>query len=381
MANVQTQSLTQMLQNFASAVQGSVTSAILNFNIGTVLRALGEAVSGIALWLQGLILQMMALTRASTSTGPDLDTWFADFGFARLGAASATGSVTFSRFTPTAQAVIPVGTVVQTTDGSQQFTVNLDTTNAAYSSTLGGYVLAPSVPSVTVTVTAVTPGSAANVLAGTISQMSQSVPGVDTVTNAAAFTNGIDAQSDANALASFQSWLLSLSKATKAAIGNAITSLQQNLTYTITENSTYAGVYQPGNFWVMVDDGSGAPSDNLISNVSNAIDAVRGFTITFDVHKPIVVSANISMTIATASGYTHSAVVALVQAALQSFISTLPRDPVTQTVTLPYSRLSQVAYDASPGVINVTGITLNSGTSDVVGTSQQVIRAGTLVVN
>jgi hypothetical protein len=86
------------------------------------------------------------------------------------------------------------------------------------------------------------------------------------------------------------------------------------------------------------------------------------------------------MTVATAAGYTHSAVVSTVQAALQSFISTLPRDPVSQTVTLPYSRLSQVAYDASPGVTNVTGITLNSGTSDLVGTSQQVIRAGTLTV-
>lgn len=380
MANVQTQSLTQMLQNFASTVQGSVTSAILNFNIGTVFRALGEAVSGIALWLQGLILQMLALTRASTSTGADLDSWFADFGFTRLAASYATGTVTFSRFTPTAQAVVPVGTVVQTTDGSQQFTVNLDTTNAAYSSTLGGYVLAAGVSSVSVTVTAVTAGTGGNVLSGSISQLSQSVPGVDTVTNAAAFTNGTDAEKDPVALARFQSWLLSLSKATKAAIGNAINSLQQGLTYTINENQTYAGVYQPGNFWIMVDDGSGAPSDTLVSTVYNAIDAVRGFTITFDVHKPIVVSANISMTIATASGYTHSDVVALVQTALQKFIIGLPRDQTAQTVTLPYSRLSQVAYDASPGVANVTGITLNSGTSDVVGSNQQVIRPGTLTV-
>jgi uncharacterized phage protein gp47/JayE len=376
MAQVQTQSLTQMLQNFASTVQGSVTSAILNFNIGTVLRALGEAVSGIALWLQGMILQMLALTRASTSTGSDLDSWLADFGFARLAAVASTGTVTFSRFTPTAQAVVPVGTVIQTTDGSQQFAVNLDTSNTAYSATLGGYVLAAGTASVSVTVTAVTAGSGGNVLAGTISQLSQSVPGVDTVTNAAAFTNGADAESDANALARFQTWLQSLSKATKAAIGNAITSIQQGLTYTITENANYAGAYQPGNFVVVFDDGSGAPSDALLNTVSNAIDTVRGFTITFDVHKPVVVNATVVMTITTASGYTHSVIVATVTAALQSYINALPLG-----TSLAYSRLAQVAYDASPAVTNVTGVTLNGGTSDLAATSKQTIKASTVTVN
>jgi uncharacterized phage protein gp47/JayE len=376
MANVQTQSLTQMLQNFASTVQGSVTSALLNFNIGTVFRALGEAVSGIALWLQGMILQMLALTRASTSTGSDLDSWFADFGFSRLAASYATGTVTFSRFTPTSQAVVPVGTVVQTTDGSEQFTVNTDTTNPAYSATLGGYVLAANVASVSVTVTAVTAGTGGNVLANTITQLSQSVPGVDTVTNAAAFSNAVNAESDATALARFQSWLLSLSKATKAAIGNAINSLQQGLTYTITENYSYAGVYQPGFFYVVIDDGSGTPSDTLVSTVYNAIDAARGFTITFDVKKPIVVTATVAMTIATAAGYTHSTVAAAVQAALQAYINSLPLG-----TSLAYSRLAQVAYDASPAVTNVTGVTLNGGTSDVTADAKTVVKASTITVN
>jgi uncharacterized phage protein gp47/JayE len=376
MANVQTQSLTQMLQNFASTVQGSVTSAILNFNIGTVFRALGEAVSGIALWLQGMILQMLALTRASTSTGSDLDSWFADFGFARLAASYATGTVTFSRFTPTSQAVVPVGTVVQTTDGTQQFTVNTDTTNPAYSAALGGYVLAAGAASISVTVTAVTAGTGGNVLAGTISQLSQSVPGVDTVTNAAAFTNAVDAETDANALARFQTWLQSLSKATRVAIGNAINSLQQGLTYTITENYNYAGTYQPGHFSVVVDDGSGAPSDALISTVYNAIDAVRGFTITFDVNKPVVVHATVAMTITSASGYTHSTIAALVQTALQTYINSLPLG-----TPLAYSRLAQVAYDASSAVTNVTGVTLNGGASDLAATSQQVIKYTSVVVS
>jgi uncharacterized phage protein gp47/JayE len=377
MANVQTQSLTQMLQNFASAVQGSASSFLLNFNIGTVLRALGEAVSAQALWLQGLILQMLTLARASTSTGTDLDSWFADFGFARLAASPASGLVTFARFTPTAQAVVPVGAVVQTGDGTQQFTVNLDTTNAAYSAALGGFVLAAGVASINLSVTAVTAGTIANVVIGAISQLAQSVPGVDTVNNAAAFTDGVDQETDPNARARFVTYLASLSKATKAAIGNAISSLQQGLTYTLTENQTYGGVYQPGNFVVVFDDGSGTPSDSLLVTVQNAIDAVRGFTITFDVHKPIIVTAGVIMTIATAVGSVHADVTVQVATAVKAYINSLPLG-----TPLAYSRLAQVAYDAAPGIVtNVTGVTLNGGTSDVNADFKSVVKFSTVVVN
>jgi hypothetical protein len=82
------------------------------------------------------------------------------------------------------------------------------------------------------------------------------------------------------------------------------------------------------------------------------------------------------MTITTAAGYTHSAVTAIVQAALQNYINTLPLG-----TSLAYSRLAQVAYDASPGVTNVTAVTLNGGTSDVVATNQQVVKASTVTVN
>ncbi len=89
----------------------------------------------------------------------------------------------------------------------------------------------------------------------------------------------------------------------------------------------------------------------------------------------MVVTANVAMTITTAAGYSHSAVVTLVQAALQSYINSLA---IGQT--LSYSRLAQVAYDASPGVTNVTGTTLNSGTADLAATNQQIVKYGTVTV-
>jgi hypothetical protein len=380
MSDLQTKSFTTIVQDYAAAVQG-YSSRLVDFTIGSVLRALSEAQAACVLWLQGMILQVLAKTRAATSNGADLDSFVADFGLTRLPASFATGQETFSRFTPTQQAVVPIGALVQTGDGSQQFAVELDSTNAAYSAALGGYVLAPGVASVTAPVIALTAGTAANVVSGSISALAQAIPGVDTVTNAAALTSGVDAETDPALRARFISYLKSLSKATKAAIVYAILSLQQGITETLTENQTKAGVYQPGYFFAVIDDGSGAPPDSLVSTVYNAIDLVRPFTVTFDVFKPNVVSASIVMTIATAAGYTHSAVVAVVIAALQNFINTLPRDSTTQIMLLPYSKLAQVAYDSSPGVTNVTGVTLNGGVADISASAQQTIKAATLTVN
>lgn len=370
-----TKDFSTLVQEMVSNVQG-YASSLVDLTIGSILRAALESVSAVVMWLQGLILALLATTRAATASGADLDSWVADFGLSRLAATYATGQVTFSRFTPTIQAVVPVGAVVQTADGSQQFTVNLDTSNAAYSATLGGYVVPVGTQGITVSVTAVTAGSSANVVSGAISTLAQAIPGVDTVANAAAFTNGANAETDAALRVRFVAWVQSLSKATVAAVGYAITSLQQGLTYTLTQNQTRAGVYQPGYFFVVVDDGTGAPSASLLSTVYNAIDAVRPITVTFDVFAPTVLTANVVMTITTANGYTHSAVVSSVQTALQNFINTLPLG-----TSLAYSRLPQIAYDASPGVTNVTGVTLNGGTADVSATSQQVVKAGTLVVN
>ena len=50
-------------------------------------------------------------------------------------------------------------------------------------------------------------------------------------------------------------------------------------------------------------------------------------------------------------------------------------------VILPYSKISQLAYGASSYVTNVSSITLNGGTSDLIATSKQVIRTGTITVN
>lgn len=368
MASIQTQDWVTLVRNQVSAIQG-YAKWLVDLTVGSVLRAVVEANAALVIWLQGLLMQVLSLTRASTSSGADLDSWVADFGFTRLPAVAATGIVTFSRFTTTQQALVPIGATVQTADGTQQFTVQIDTTNSAYSAALGGYVIAAGTGSVSVPVTAVTLGAAGNAVAGSVTVIAGAISGVDTVTNAAAFVNGADAESDAAVRTRFVAYVASLSKATKAAVAAAIAGVKQGLTYVILENQTYAGLTQNGTFIVIVDDGTGSPPSTLLSSVSNAIDAVRPITSTFYVYAPVVVNATVSMTIATATGYTHSTITALVQTALLNYINTLPLG-----TSLTYSRLAQVAYDASPAVTNVTSVLLNGGTSDLAATSLQVIK-------
>ncbi len=363
----------QIVSNVATAMQASAT-AVLNFKPGSVFLAISQATAGVVLWLQAIILQLLTLTRAATSSGADLDSWMADFGLIRLPAVNATGQVTFSRFTPTQQAVIPINAAVQTSDGTQKFFVTIDATNAAYNATLGGYVLAANISSVSVPVQAVNAGSQSNVLAASVAVLTTGIPGVDTVTNAAAFTNGIDAESDPALRSRFQLYLASLSKATKVAIGYAIETVQQGLSYTITENADYNGVADMGMFTVIVDDGTGYPSGTLLTNVSIAVDAVRPLTSRFSVHAPTVEIANVAMSLTSASGYTHGNVVAAAAVALTNFINSL-----TLGASLPYTQLASIAYGV-PGVTNASSILLNGGTADLAATPQNKINAGSMTI-
>jgi uncharacterized phage protein gp47/JayE len=372
---VQTQTGNQILSNFAAAVQGTAR-ALVDFSVGSILRALGQATQAIALWLQGIALQIAALTRFQTSNGADADSWGADFGFTRLPAQAATGSVTFSRFTPTAQASIPVGTQVQTADGSVVFEVIADSTQSAYDAGLNAYVIAANAASCTATVEAVTAGAAGNVAAGTLTQLGTAIAGVDTVTNALAFANGADAESDPAMKARFIVYLASLAKATPAAVKTAATSTQQDATAAIVENQAYAGGSQPGYFYVVADDGSGDPSSNFLSAVANNVEATRPIGTSYGIFGPTVVDATIVLTVTAASGYTHTQVAALVQTAIESYVNALALG-----ATLYYTRLIQVAYDASPGVQDVSALTVNGGTSDVTVTAKQVLKTVSVTVN
>lgn len=369
-----TKSFTRLVQDYTAAVQGAAT-ALLDFTTGSILRAIAEAQAGVALWLQGLVLRVLATSRLATSSAADVDSYIADFGLIRLPAIAASGLATFSRFTPAAQAVVPVGAQVQTLDGAQTFAVIVDTGNAAYSATLGGYVIAAHVASLAVPVQALTGGAGGNISAGTLTVLQTGISGVDTVTNAAPFINGFDAESDAAVKARFVAFINSLSKGTVGAFEFAITNLRQGLQVKLRENEDYNGTPDNGMVTIVVDDGSGAIPNALLTQCLAAVNAVRAAGIRVTVFAATVVTANVTMTITSAPGYDHATVAGQVQTALAAFITSLGVGN-----SLPFTRLAQIAYDASPGVAGISGITLNTGTADLAATYRQTIKPGTMAV-
>lgn len=374
MADIQTQDQATILSNEVTAIQAASTTQ-LDFTVGSVLLAICQAVAGISLWLQGMILQLLTLTRAATSIGTDLDSWAADYGFLRLGGAAATGSVTFSRFSNVGQALVLPGTVVQTGDGSQPFTVTIDTTNSYWNVPKNAYVMANGVSSIAIPVQAQNVGTQGNVLANTITSIAQSLPGVDTVNNASAFINGIDTESDKDFRSRFVLYLNSLSKGTLAAIKSAIKGIQQGLTCTITENADYNATVDNGFFYAVIDDGSGTPSADLLNKATVAVDLVRGATIRYGVFAPIITTVNVSMSIHVSSAYNQSAVVGAVGTAITNALNAM-----TLQTSLFYTSVAGIAYSV-PGVLNVTTVLVNSATSDIVVDQKHVIKAGSVTVN
>jgi len=375
MANIDVRGFATIVGNIAAAAQGRAL-ALLDYSVGSVLRSIAEAEAGVSLWLQGVILQVLATSRLATSQGADVDSFINEWGTERLGAALSAGQVTFSRFTPTAQAIIPVNAQVATSDLTQTFQVVADSTNSSYSAALNGYILPASVSQVSCPVQAMIPGVAANVAANTITVLITSIVGVDYCNNAGAMSGGTNAESDPQAKARFPLYIQSLSEGTIEAIQYAVQSLKLGMQATVLENLAPNGVTAyPGYLTITVDDGSGYPPSSTLTAAGLAIGNARAGGVMWGVFPPVVLSTNMQITITTAPGFDHPTVVGIVNSAVTTFVNALPLGQ-----SLPFTQLSSIIYGSSPGVTNAQ-YTINGGTADVVATQRNVIKTGILTVS
>lgn len=355
------------LNSFATSVSNQVAaiqtqlSSFVSFTSGSILRSTSNSNAAVGIWLQGLALQVMALTRLATSYGSDADSWGLDWGYFRSSATVSVGFVTFSRFTSTTSTLIPVGAIVMTADKTQQFTVVADATNPAWNAVSNGFNLPSGTPSVTVAAQSINAAAAANVSAGTIALMVTAISGVDYVSNSLAFDSGTDPESNSAFKSGFPNYLLSLARSTVGAITGAVQSLQQNVEVQILEGVTYAGATQLGYLTIIVDDGTGAPSIAFMASAGTQINNYRAAGIQFGAFPPSIITVNVSYTLVTAAGFVHSDLVANSEAAVVSFI-----DALLDGQQLSYDQIYQVIYNSSPGITNVLSLLVNGATADLV---------------
>lgn len=359
----------------AAAIQGRARK-LIDFSVGSTLRAVVESNSGVALWLQGMALRILTATRAATSSGEDLDTWVGDFGVIRLGARSSAGLVTFSRYTGGVQAVVPIGATVQSADGSVDFAVVLDATNPSYNAGLGGYVMPANVLSVAVPVAAIRGGFEGNVDAGSVTVMTSQITYVDEVVNGAPISGGADFETDAELRARFVRFINSLSRGTNAAIIYAITSLQAGAQATIIENIAPDNTPTPGMLTITVDDGSAAPPASFVTNAIAKANEYRAGGIRIGVFPPEIVYVDVALTITVAEGYDYQTVVGSVASSIAGYI-----EGMRLGQSLAINRLSQIALNVSAGVENVTSVSVNYANADVAATPRQRIRARVVAIS
>ena len=372
MTSLPTQSFNTIVSNTIAGIQGRAAK-LINFSVGSVLRAIVEGFGGLFLWFQELVLKLLTAIRLSTSSGTDVDTFTADFmpiiagsqtaalpgGSPRLGAQAASGQVLFSRFTPgPSSPFIAVGSTIMTLDGTQSFNVSVDTTNVYYSALLSGYTMPAGVSSIPCPVVAAVPGAAGNVAAGAIGLMTSPITGVDQVTNVAAFTNGANQESDGALKARFAAYILGLSRGDNYGLTASILGAAVTLQWTLTENYNYDGSYRPGYFFIVADDGSGNPPPAFLTSITNAANAVRPLGIQCGVFPPVIVFATVSMLITTLPGFNFNLVASQVSAAVSANINALGLGN-----NLNWSAIAGWAY-AVPGVATVTAVLLNGQSGD-----------------
>ena len=365
MPTLPTRSFATIVSNTVAGIQGRA-AALIDFGDGSPLLAIVEAFAGLFIWFQALALQILAASRLSTSTGNDVDTFAADFMAPvmgtvspRLGQQAATGMLLFSRLTagPTS-CFIPVGATVQSVDGSIDVMVTADPAMSTYSPAKRGYTLAPAVASISVPAIALTPGLAGNVRAGAISSITSPVIGIDTVVNLAAFTGGVDQESDLALKTRFALFILGLSRGDYYGTAAAIAGTNIGVQWTLVESYDKSGSWHPGFYFIVADDGSGAPPDSFMVAVTNAAWSVRPLGIQVAVFPPDVIFVGVVMMITTEVGYDHNTVVGLVSGALANGINSLGLGN-----DLDFNRLPAWAY-AVPGVKKVTDVLLNGASGD-----------------
>lgn len=364
------QSFKTMLGTAVAAAQGACP-ALLELDVGSPGRAMLEGVTGVGLWFQFIALQILSRTRLATSIGADADSFVGDFGLTREGGTAATGVVRFTSFTPDNQsATIAVGTPVKTASNIIYDVVE-DSTNSAWSAADNAYVRSAGTASITVPVQCEVAGTAGNVAAGAICLLGSAISGIDTVTNDAALTNGSDGETDAALRTRFVSYINSRSKATLAAIENAITDVSADLIYQVIENADASGAFLPGNVVAFIDDGSGDVSDVVIDEVYAAIDDVRPAAVSVQVVRPKVVRPPVAMTVSVNSMGDLPTIQTMISTNIATYLNGL-----TIGESASYSRLIQIAYASSTAVTNVSGVTLAGGTVDLPATTGTAYRAG-----
>lgn len=340
---------------------------IIDFDIGSIVRAVIDGNMGIALYLQELFKKVEALTRLKTSEGQDKITFGADFNFNPAPSGFASTQQTFFRTSATTQGFIPNGAKVQTINGLSEngpivFEVVADTTNPDYNPSLNGYNIPIAQFDIDVLMQCLTAGTVGNVTANALTVITSPINGISSTTNELPVTNGTNVVTGSAYDNAFYLYLSGLESGTVNAIKSAVSKIQSNIDVAVIEYKNFDLVPTAGVITIIVDDGSGDPSDDLIAQADAAVKITRAGGIHASTYKPIAVTVSVSLTITVPTGTDAAAITTTVQTAIANYFS----GTLKIGISLPFSKIFKIVYDASPSLIlDVSALLLNGAPADI----------------
>lgn len=279
--------------------------SLTDFTDGSILDICNGVPSVLAQEVTRLLLDKFNKTYFASADGDDLEALAVDhFGdaFARPGAQSAVGVVTFSRPTSLAGDVpIEVGTIVNTATDSNG--------NSQRYATIARVVL--TTLSISASVSAVIPGLLGNVDEDTVTQIETALtdPTI-TVNNNDAFTGGKEELSDAEYRNFIELKIQELRGATIDAITSTaltvpgvekVTALETYITVIEWDNALLTPIgdsFKIPRVILYISDANGVANDALIALVRSAIDLERAAGVYIDLVSAVALSVNWSASIA-----------------------------------------------------------------------------------
>ncbi|MGM9619330.1 MAG: baseplate J/gp47 family protein [Oscillospiraceae bacterium] len=223
----------------------------------------------------------------------------------RRSSAKATGALTFSVTTPAAEdREIPVGTVCMTAGG-----VRFITTAAG--------VIAAGESSCTVAAEAVEPGRSGNAAAGSVTRMSVPPVGVEKCVNEAAFSGGADEETDEE----FRSRVLESFRRLPNGANAAYYELQAENHPGVRSAKAVGRARGIGTVDVYIAAESGVPSQTLLQEVYDDLNAKREIAVDLQVLSPAPTAVDVTAALTVGEGYAFSEVAERAEEALAAFFS------------------------------------------------------------
>lgn len=314
-----TDSITASIINNTKAM----TDELTDFNVGSKNRTIIEATAReIDQFYQALLKGFYEAVPVSI---------YKSFAFGREAASAAGGYATFTKADEALSTVIviPAGTSLKIPDTEYYYALPSDLTINAGTASKAGFIVATAV------------GSAWNAAADTITELPSPITGIASVTNALAFTNGADVESDYERKIRFQQYVKSLSRATQESlVYGAKTCQLLDANGVPVERVTDAIVHElylddggtPGYADIYIWNGATAVTEDLIERTltvlngyydaaGNRIAGWKGAGVVIDVKAVTADLVDVTAVVTCLAGVEFSTVEPLIRAAIDAYFN------------------------------------------------------------